>query len=123
MHVVLRKAFIFPWKFMSHIPISYVGKDNKYAKIPPLPSNHYTVNYNLDYIGVCLIIRPHSSPFASVRFVGVAAVNSTFQVLQGKDSQSSCTHMQFGLRHILLEPYAIEFDMTSLHFTDEEGFQ
>jgi hypothetical protein len=35
MHVVLPKAFIIPWKFVSHIPISCVEKDNSTLRCRP----------------------------------------------------------------------------------------
>jgi hypothetical protein len=35
MHVVLPKASIIPWTFMSHIPISYVEKDNSTLRCCP----------------------------------------------------------------------------------------
>lgn len=71
MHVVLPKAFIIPWNFMSHIPISYVEKDNSTLRCRPF---HRTITVLI----IIWIISEFASLFvptirffASVRFVGV----------------------------------------------------
>jgi hypothetical protein len=55
MHVLLQKAFIISWKFMSHISISYVEKDNSTLKCHPF---HRTITV---LIKICII-----SEFASL---------------------------------------------------------
>jgi len=71
MHVVLPKAFIILWKFMSHIPISYVGKDNSTLKCRPF---HRTITV-LIIIWIisefASLFAPLCAFFAFVRFVGV----------------------------------------------------
>jgi len=62
MHVVLPKAFIIPCKFMSHIPISYVGKD------AASPIELIIIWITSEFASLFV---PNVRFFASVRCVGV----------------------------------------------------